>query len=308
MKPWSFVFATDIHVGSPRSFRFAPAWNENWNTAKRQIVNIHPDLLIVGGDLTRDGGLPEHKFELEQIKADLDSLPFPYRVTPGNMDTGNKHTGVNGPNNSRNDVALNIDSQDLERFSDVFGPYCWSFVHKNVRFSSFCDMVAGSRLPEEKPFWEWMAEQTGQPKARHHVWMMHSPLFVDRLDEPNYDITDPDQYLSWYFGIDEPHRSRIFDVFQKTGANVVLSGHVHCRKTHIAHGITFDIGPSTAFSQWGDHWPDGDASLGFMKYRVDDTGVTSQFIPLAEKSDAKGYGPGGHPPPEERDYSIAWEK
>ena len=96
MGAWSFVFATDIHVGSPRSYRFAPAWNENWVTARKQIVGIHPDLLLLGGDLTRDGGLPKHRYELEDIKTDLDALPFPYRVTPGNMDTGNKHTEVPG--------------------------------------------------------------------------------------------------------------------------------------------------------------------------------------------------------------------
>lgn len=31
---WSFVVVSDIHVGSPRSFRYEPAWNENWKTAR----------------------------------------------------------------------------------------------------------------------------------------------------------------------------------------------------------------------------------------------------------------------------------
>jgi len=46
---------------------------------------IGSDLLIVGGDLTRDGNI--HRFELENIKADLDSLPFPCRVIAGNSVT-----------------------------------------------------------------------------------------------------------------------------------------------------------------------------------------------------------------------------
>jgi len=303
---WKFVHVTDIHVGSPRSFRFAPAWNEQWKTARQQIIDCEPDLLLLGGDLTRDGSL--HRFELEAIKADLDSLPFPYRVTPGNMDTGNKHTDKQGPNSKRDDIALNLASAQLKQFEDVFGPHCWSFVHKNVRFSSFCDMVAGSGLPEEAGLWPWLETQHREPRAGHHVWMIHSALFTQRLDEPNYDITDRKQYHDWYFGIDEPHRGRIMRVLKDTGAGLLLSGHVHCRKRHEAEGVRFHINPSTAFRQWSDRWPDGDDTLGFVEYTVTDEAIAERFVPLARISSAKGYGPGGHPKPDERDYSLAWEK
>ncbi|MFP4499548.1 MAG: metallophosphoesterase family protein [Candidatus Hydrogenedentota bacterium] len=305
-EPWTFIHVTDIHVGSPRSFRFAPAWNENWQTARKQIVDRKPDLLLVGGDLTRDGSI--HRFELEAIKADLDALPFPYHVTPGNMDTGNKHTGKQGVRKNRDDLALNMTSAQLKQFEDVFGPHCWTFLHKNVRFSSFCDMVAGSGLPEEAPFWEWMEAQEDAAQATCHVWMMHSALFTETLDEPNYDIADPDEYLNWYFGVDEPHRSRIMKTLKATGADLLLSGHVHCRRWREAEGVRFHINPSTAFKQWGGHWPDGDDSLGFVEYTVSAGDITAEYIPLAAESHAKGYGPGGHPKPEERDYTIAWEK
>ena len=306
MKRWSFVHATDIHVGSPRSFRFAPAWNENWQTARRQIVALKPDLLLVGGDVARDGTL--HQYELRAVKADLDALPFPAHVVAGNMDTGNKHTDVNGPNPKRDDVSLNLTSAHLEPFAGVFGPLWWSFVHKDVRFSGFCDMIAGSGVPEEAGFWEWFDAQRRQPRAKHHVWMMHYALFVDDVHEPNWDITDPKRYYDWYFGIDEPHRSRLMAGFKATGADLVLSGHVHCRKWHRAEGIDFHINPSTAFRQWGKRWPDGDDSLGFVRYDVADKGIVGAFVPLSRTSTKKGYGPGGHPLPEERDYSIAWER
>ena len=306
MRPWTFVHVTDIHVGSPRSYRFQPAFNENWQTARRQIVEIQPDLLLVGGDLTRDGSL--HRFELEAIKADLDALPFPCYVVPGNMDTGNKHTDVSGARPGRDDVSLNLRSEHLAQFSEVFGPAWWSVVHKEVRFSGFCDMVAGSGLPEEEALWRWMEAQREEPRARHHVWMMHSPLFTESLHEPNYDIRDPEQYVDWYFGIDEPARSRIMEVFKATGAEIVLSGHVHCRKAHEAEGIRFDIGPSTAFPQWGDRWADGDPALGFLRCDVTEQGIERRFAPLAACSTAEGYGPGGHPRPDQRDYSLAWEK
>jgi len=304
MQPWTFVHATDIHVGSPRSFRYAPAWKENWQTARQQILEIGPDVLLLGGDLTRDGNV--HRYELEAIKANLDSLPFPYYVVPGNMDTGNKHTDVCSV--CRDDVSLNIRSEHIAQFETMFGPARWSFVHRNVRFSGFCDMLAGSGLSEEEGLWEWMEAQKHQPRAKHHVWIMHYALFMDALHEPSFDIRDPEHYHDWYFGIGEPPRSRMMDVFEATGADVVISGHVYCRKTHFAEGIRFDIGPSTAFSQWGDRWPDGDPSLGFLRYDVTEQEIGCTFVPLARLSDAEGYGPGGHPPPEQRDYSLAWEK
>ena len=72
---WSFIHVSDIHVGSPRSYRFQPAWNENWQTARKQIVDLDPDLLFVGGDMTRDG--TTHREELVNTRDDLQSLPFP---------------------------------------------------------------------------------------------------------------------------------------------------------------------------------------------------------------------------------------
>ena len=306
MASWSFVHATDIHVGSPKSFRFQPAWNENWQTARRQIVDIHPDLLILSGDLTRDGSL--HRYELEAIKADLDALPFPCLVAPGNMDTGNKHTQVSGPLPNRDDVSLNVTSEQIANFNAVFGPTQWTVEHKGVRFSGFCDMVAGSGLPEEQALWGWLERQTELAPARRQVWITHSPLFVEDPDEPSFDITDPAHYLDWYFGVSQPARSRILDVFRATRTALHLCGHVHCRKRHRVGATEFHIGPSTAFAQWAERWPDGAPDLGFVRYDVTGDGIESTFVPLERVSNAKGYGPGGHVPPELRDYSIAWER
>ena len=325
MKPWTFIVAADMQPGSPKSYRYRPAWIENWRTAKKQIVEIGPDLLLIPGDLTRDGSI--HRFELEEMKDDLDSLPFPYHVVPGNMDTGNKHTHQNAPRASdsirMDDIDLNVTSEQLQQFASVFGPLHWSFVHKNVRFSGFPDVAIGSGLPEENAFWEWAEKLKRQPhisfdftsklkskqNEEHHVWIMHQTLFVDDLHEPNWDITKPEEHTAWYFSIDEPHRSKLMDLFKATGTDIVITGHIHCRKVNHAGGIRFDLAPSVAFSQWANRWPDGDPTLGFLRYDVSDSGIECKFISLEKVSkDNRGYGPGGHPKPEYRDYSIAWEK
>lgn len=303
---WTFAYAADIQVGSPKSFRFNPAWNDNWKTARRQIIDIDPEFLLIGGDLTRDGSI--HRWELEAIKADLDSLPFPYYVIPGNMDTGNKHTRVTGARKNRNDVALNITADQVAQFESVFGPVWWSVDRKNLRVSGFCDMLMGSGLPREQELWRWLEDRKKQPPIKHHIWLMHYALFVDDPNEPNFDITDPEQYLSWYFGIDEPHRSRVMDIFRSTGTDRVITGHIHCRKDHFFDKIHFDLAPATCFPQWKNKWPDGDPTLGFFRYDVTEESMEKTFVPLEQVSTRKGYGPGGHPSPEQRDYSKAWEK
>ena len=84
MESWSFLHICDMQPGSPRSFRFNQRNMDNWQTAYRQIQGITDvDLMLIGGDLTRDGAL--HDFEYEVAKRELDALPYPYYAVPGNQ-------------------------------------------------------------------------------------------------------------------------------------------------------------------------------------------------------------------------------
>ena len=40
MGSWTFGHVADIQVGSPRSFRFAPAWNENWAYPRLRMATM----------------------------------------------------------------------------------------------------------------------------------------------------------------------------------------------------------------------------------------------------------------------------
>jgi len=292
---WSIVHVADIHVGTPRSFRFQPAWNDNWETARSQILRLNPDLLLVGGDMTRDGST--HRLELEQIKNDLDSLPFPAHAIPGNHEVGNKfQTGA----------PMAIQPRFLDLYASVFGSSEWSFVHKQIRFSACNAFLLGSGLPDERILRAWLSDQARLPKAPHHVWMIHPALFADAFDEPDWDPADDRR--AWYFALDNEPRRFLWDVFKQTGATHVISAHIHCRRQLTVEGVHIHFAPSTAFPQWKNRWPDGDSRLGFLRFDVDHNGVTSHFVPLEKESRRKGYGPGGNPAEDERDYSLAWEK
>jgi len=306
MTPWTFVHVADMQPGSPRSFRYNPAWDDNWRTAQKQIREINPERVIVGGDVTRDGSI--HDFEMEKTKTDFDALGIPCHVIPGNMDTGNKHAPCQSARTDRYDVQLNVTSAQLAKFASYFGPIPWSFVHRNVRVTGFYAAVAGSGLPEEHAMWTFLDGLKDLPRAEHHVVVTHYPLFLDHIDDETWDLTVLEQYLPWYFSIDKPLRERMLEHLKAAGVTIAVSGHLHCYRVQTADGILFIKSPATCNAQMTDRWDDADTTLGFLHFDVTDDGIKHALIPLAEVSTRKGYGPGGHPKPELRDYSQAWEK
>jgi hypothetical protein len=307
MESWTFVNANDLHMGSPRSYRFDPLRNENWQTARRQIQAIEPDLLLIGGDLTMDGCF--HDYELQAVKEDFASLPFPTYVVPGNHDVGNKFTPVQGAW-GYDDVEWNVKPEWLQQFARYFGPTHWSFLHKNVRFTGFYAAVTGSGVPEEDQLWELLRRLPSLPPAAHHVVMTHYALFFDHIDEPTYDPTDREQFIRWFFNIDREPRLCILEALKAAKVDLVISAHLHVRRpVQMVEGIGFLKAPAAGGRrQYEDVWPDGDATLGFLRVDVTDERLDVSFVPLDKISQAEGYGPRGHPPRHLRDYSMAWER
>jgi hypothetical protein len=301
----------DLHLADPRSYRYDPSRNHNWAVIRRQMAAMKPDFLLNGGDMTRDGDT--HESEYQACKEDLETLPFPTFTIPGNMDVGNKHAKKEFTRNKphrRTDRELNMTSERLALFCSTFGPPCWTFVHKEVRFSGFFAALAGSGLPQEERLWRFLERLPTLPAARHHVVMTHYTLFVDDMHEPTWDPANPDQYAAWYFNIDRPHRLRIFELMTAAHVHIALSGHIHCRRpVQVVDGVRFYKTPAGGgHAQFTDRWDDGDGTVGFHRFDVSDDGIDGVFVPCEDfkgPGDADGYGPGGHPTLSTRDYSLA---
>lgn len=307
--PFTFLHITDHHVGTARSYRFRPTMARRWAAIKRQMSETDADLLMVGGDLTRDGDT--HEYEYQLAREGFESLPFPFFVIPGNMDVGNKHTDREGPGERRRDIELNMASSRLQLFASHFGPVNWTFQHKEVRFTGFFAAVAGSGLREEERFWRFMERLPELPPARQHVAMMHYWLYIESPDESNWDITQPDQYLPWYFGIDEPHRGRILELLKAAGVTLLLCGHVHTgRPVEMAEGIQIHKTPAVGnTAQLTDRWDDTETRQGFQLCRVSEDGIDVAFVPCDDqRAESDSYGPGGHVRIADRDYSLSREE
>ena len=178
---------------------------------------LAPELLLVGGDVTRDGSI--HRWELEEMRRDFRGMGIPYHVIPGNMDTGNKHTRQHragpDPAGPRAQHHLRAGARSSRASTD---PSHWSIMHRGLRVSGFCDMLLGSGLPEE-------ADAVGvargparrSPDQGDHVFLTHYAFFIDGPDEDTFDITRKEQYLSWYFGLDKPVSERLLAIGRRVG-------------------------------------------------------------------------------------------
>jgi hypothetical protein len=151
------------------------------------------DFLLHGGDLTRDGEFHEEEYAL--AREDLDTLPFPSFVIPGNMDVGNKHAAASGTKRPWNDVALNLKEERLDLFSAYFGPINWTFMHRAFDYGlsvcrrhRFCPRRRGcadvgrlASFPRTAP-------------CRNHAFL----ALIETSDERTWDIRDVAQYDNWY--------------------------------------------------------------------------------------------------------------
>jgi predicted MPP superfamily phosphohydrolase len=306
---WTFLHVADSHMGTPRSYRFRPAVNQRWAAIKQQMAGMAPEFLLHGGDLTRDGEL--HEFEYFQARDDLDTLPFPTFVIPGNMDVGNKHTDRRGTRRPWDDRTLNMRSERLDLFSSYFGPIHWTFLHRGVRFTGFYAAVAGTGFRQEERLWHLLEKLPSLPAARHHVAVMHYWPFMESPEEPAWDITKVEEYDNWYFSIDPPHRQRILSLLKAAKVDLLFCGHVHTgRPVQDLDGMRIYRVPAGGnTSQLKERWPDAEARVGFHRCEVTESGVEVTFVPGADQCEEFGtFGPWGHPTPEERDYSIAREQ
>lgn len=309
MDNWDFLFATDSHLGTPRSYRFRPAINQRWGAIKRQMADSDAAFLLHGGDLTRDGAC--HEYEYFLARDDLDTLPFPSFVIPGNMDVGNKHTDRQGTKRPWDDVELNMRSERLDLFASYFGPIHWTFLYGEVRFTGFFAAVAGTGFSQEERLWHLLEKLPRLPRAKHHVAVMHYWPFMESPNESAWDITKVEEYDNWYFSIDPPHRQRILRLLKDAGVDILFCGHVHTgRPVQEVEGIRiYRSAPAGNTAQLADRWPDAETRVGFYRCRVTSGGIDVEFVPGADQCEEFGtYGPWGHPPVEERDYSQAREK
>jgi 3',5'-cyclic AMP phosphodiesterase CpdA len=218
------VVVSDSHL-SPR----VAATTDNWAAALRHMETCSPDLVVHVGDLSMDGMHDEA--ELAYGRAQMDTVPGPWRVIPGNHDIGDAPSAHVDPEEE-------VTTTRLARWCDLFGPDRWVIDLGRWRLVGLNAQLLGTGLPQEAEQWDFLEDALcATREARQRLLLIvHKPIAAPA---PEVAEAPPYRYVS------SPARERLFERAKEAGVEAVLSGHVHQARELRVDGVTQLWAPTT---------------------------------------------------------------
>ncbi len=237
---------TFVHMCDPQlGFGGYGADLDRFRQAVRQINELHPDFVVICGDLVN--GVEEKS--CEDFNALKRSMRMPCYCAPGN-----------------HDVATQPTRATLERYRKWAGKDYYSFTHKGYQFVVVNSQLWVAPVPGESEKQDTWLKDTLEAAARRRqpVFVIdHYPLFVKEPNEPD-----------GYFNVPKAKREELLQLFQQFAVVAVLSGHTHTTNIREFKGIQMVTSQTT--SKNFDEQPYG--------FRVWHVGVRppfqNEFVPL----------------------------
>jgi 3',5'-cyclic AMP phosphodiesterase CpdA len=179
-----------------------PEATANWDAIVDHVATTRPEAVFHLGDLALDGTRAP---DLEYAREQLEKLPVPWRVIPGNHDVGDNPV-PGGPTEHL------IDAAARQHWVDSLGADHWTFDVDGWTFF-------GSGLDVDAEQWDWLQQEAlVRPPQRRVALLTHKPLYapVEELaTSPSYRFVPP------------PARGRLTSLARAAGVELVVSGHVH---------------------------------------------------------------------------------
>jgi 3',5'-cyclic-AMP phosphodiesterase len=246
----TIVQLSDTHIGLSQ----APHATKNLTQAVQMVNAIHPDAVIVSGDMG------ENPADWAVARSILRNITVPVFYAPGNHDvhTNNlaQYRGVFGADYYRFDVRgitfLVIDSQLLGNYDNF-----------NAKTPP---PLPPATLAASNQMFTWLSAQAASiPKGAVVIGVQHIPVFRDG-SFPN--DTRP------YWIVSDPFRSKEMALLEKIGVKNMLVGHWHNFRVFSAGGITWHADAATSWLPQGGH-------LGFAVHKISGSGsVSTEFVAL----------------------------
>ncbi|WP_354335418.1 metallophosphoesterase [Pedobacter sp. CG_S7] len=203
-QPFFFIQMTDPQFGFFNANKDFVKETENFEKAIKEANRLHPDYVIITGDLINSPGDKAQIAEYKRIVAKLDkSIPV-YHIA------GN------------HDVTNDPKPEDIEGFNKNFGPDYFSIKHKGtygiVLNSLYFKSPSGVQAQADAQD-IWLRNELLRAKKdgastilifQHHSWFLKDPL--EKND---------------YFNIDLATRKKYLDLFAASGVSHVFAGHYH---------------------------------------------------------------------------------
>ena len=187
------------------------------------MLSEKPDMVLITGDLTKDGELLSHQYVAGQLNR-LREAGIKTFVIPGNHDFGSKHALIfDGDQSSKAEVV------SREQFTELYRNHGYGAesLRDETSLSYCCEPVEGllligldsgtdGRLEESTLQWACQQAAQAQQQGKYVLAMMHHALLPHFNEE---DQMLPSSVVQNY----ETVRNRLADA----GVQVVLTGHIH---------------------------------------------------------------------------------
>lgn len=250
------VQVSDLHLSASRAYH-----QDNWELVLEWIDAERPDLVIVGGDVTLSD--PDIEEDLVFARAQLERIPVPWRVIPGNHDIGDNI--VSGAMKQR------VNAERRQRWLDLFGPDYWredqggwTLIGVNAQ------ILNGDGLAAEEEQADWLgATLAGIPDDRPLALFVHKPLFMDHPSE-----TDINSHC-----LELAARQALLSPFSGKALRLVACGHKHQYRSFGLDGVIHLWAPSTAtlnFPPDVKMW--GRRDVGFVDIRLGAAGLRQRLV------------------------------
>jgi predicted phosphodiesterase len=219
--PFKIAHISDTHLSSDK-----PYFVDNFLAAARLIRAGGTDLVINTGDAALDGA--DHRADLEEVKRLHQEIGLPYRIIPGNHDTGDSQA-----------VAKRqpINEERRGRWLSVFTEDWWSIDVPGWRLLGVNAQLIGSTLAAAANQSAFLREQIAGLAGRPLGLFIHKPLF----------LVDPGEGEASHHFMIPSDRATLLDALGGTKPAFVASGHTHEVFDRHLEGTHHIWAPGTSF-------------------------------------------------------------
>jgi 3',5'-cyclic AMP phosphodiesterase CpdA len=238
---------SDPHLSATRPFH-----QDNWEQVLEALAADPPDLIIVTGDVVLSD--PDEEDDHGFARRQLDRLPGPWRVLPGNHDIGDNL--VSGA------MAKRVDAQRLRRWHRHFGEDRWSLTLDGWLLLGINAQILnapGLAAEAEQAAWLEAVLAKADPTAPVALFL-HKPLFMDHPSETAMDQSS----------LDLEARNGVMAMLAGRDLRLVASGHKHQWRAFDLDGVRHVWAPSTASvngAPTARNW--GLREVGFVEHQLE---------------------------------------
>ena len=247
---------SDLHLSASRAY-----YQDNWEMVLEWIEQERPDLVIVSGDVALSD--PDLVEDLVFARRQLDRIPVPWRVIPGNHDIGDNV--VSGSMSKR------VTAERRQRWLDIFGIDYWREDQGHWTLIGINSLILNSGgLVAELEQERWLEETLKEvPSDRPIALFLHKPLFMDHPSESGVNASC----------LEFAARGPLLRLFAEKSLRLVGCGHKHQYRSFGLDGVIHLWAPSTGavnFPPDVKMW--GRREVGFLDIRLGSQGIRQRLI------------------------------